>query len=249
MANLDPVKNFAIVTVSTGYDASATSIALTSGHGARLPAPSTDGAFNLVWWNSTDYSNPADDPNVEIVRVTARSTDTLTVTRAQESTSASTKNTSAKTYKMALVPTKKLRDDLTSAGVRVKTSSGTSFSTNTPVAISFNQEDFDTDAYHDNTTNNQRLTVPTGKAGKYVITGNVSFGSSSATGRTLYIEKNGTTILVYIETNQGAHNGNVALNISTIADLAEGDYVQLKIVVNGTGTTDTVYTHFAMHRI
>lgn len=126
MANLDPVKNFAIVTVSTTYDASATSIALTSGHGARLPAPSTDGAFNLVWWNSTDYSNPADDPNVEIVRVTARSTDTLTVTRAQESTSASTKNTASKTYKMALVPTKKLRDDLESLlsfGVGAKPSS------------------------------------------------------------------------------------------------------------------------------
>jgi len=112
MAVLDPVKNFAKVTVSTGYDASATSIALSSGQGAKLPAPSTDGSFNLVWWNSTDYSDPSDDPNVEIVRCTARSTDTLTVTRAQESTSASTKNTAGKTYKMVLAPTKKLVDDI-----------------------------------------------------------------------------------------------------------------------------------------
>lgn len=115
MATLDPVKNFAIVTVSTGYDASATSIALTSGHGAKLPAPSTDGAFNLVWWNSTDYSDPSDDPNVEIVRVTGRSTDTLTVTRAQEGTSGSTKNTGGKTYKMILAVTKKFRDDVEAA--------------------------------------------------------------------------------------------------------------------------------------
>ena len=112
MAVLDPVKNFAKVTVSTGYDASATSIALSSGQGAKLPAPSTDGSFNLVWWNSTDYSDPSDDPNVEIVRCTARSTDTLTVTRAQESTSASTKNTAGKTYKIVLAPTKKLVDDI-----------------------------------------------------------------------------------------------------------------------------------------
>ena len=111
---LDPVKNFAKVTVSIGYDASATSIALTAGHGARLPAPSTDGSFNLVWWNVTDYSDPTDDPNVEIVRCTARSTDTLTVTRAQESTSASTKNTSSKTYKMILAPTAKTITDITS---------------------------------------------------------------------------------------------------------------------------------------
>lgn len=113
----DPVKNFAKVTVSTTYDASATSIALTAGHGALLPAPATAGAYNLVWWNSTDYADPADDPNVEIVRVTARSTDTLTVTRAQEGTSASTKNTASKTYKMILALTKDVMDDVDSEGI------------------------------------------------------------------------------------------------------------------------------------
>jgi hypothetical protein len=94
--SLDNAKNFAKVTVSTGYDAVATTIVLTTGHGAKLPtAP-----FNAVWWNATDFGDPADDPNAEIVRVTNISTDTLTVTRAQESTSAATHNTSAKTYKM-----------------------------------------------------------------------------------------------------------------------------------------------------
>lgn len=93
---MDNTKNFAKVTVSTGYDASATSIVLTTGHGAKLPTV----PFNVTWWNSTDYADPSDDPNVEIGRVTARSTDTLTVTRGQEGTSASTKNTAGKTYKM-----------------------------------------------------------------------------------------------------------------------------------------------------
>lgn len=93
---LDSAKNFAKVQVSTGYDASAVSIVLTTGHGAKLPtAP-----FNAVWWNFTDYPDPSDDPNVEIVRVTVVATDTLTVTRAQESTSATTKNEGGKTYKM-----------------------------------------------------------------------------------------------------------------------------------------------------
>ena len=109
---LDPVTNFAKVTVSTGYDDTATSIVLSSGHGAKLPDPATAGAFNLVWWNSTDYSNPTTDPNVEIVRCTARSTDTLTVTRAQESTTATVKNTGGKTYLMALAITKKMIDDI-----------------------------------------------------------------------------------------------------------------------------------------
>jgi hypothetical protein len=105
---LDAFKNFARATVTTGYDGSATSIALTAGHGSRFPtAP-----FNAIWWNATDYANPADDPNVEIVRVTGRSVDTLTVTRGQEGTSASTKNTSGKTYRLSQVITNKLITDL-----------------------------------------------------------------------------------------------------------------------------------------
>lgn len=90
-------KNFAKATVSTTYDDTATSIVLTTGHAARLP---TQLPFNVVWWNSTDYGDPSDDPNVEIVRVTAIATDTLTVVRACEGTAASTKNTGSKTYKM-----------------------------------------------------------------------------------------------------------------------------------------------------
>ncbi len=93
---LDNAKNFAKVTVSIGYSAAATLIVLQTGDGTKLPTV----AFNLVWWNSTDYADPSDDPNVEIVRCTLISTDTLTVTRAQEGTAASAKNTTGKVYKM-----------------------------------------------------------------------------------------------------------------------------------------------------
>lgn len=93
---IDSVKNFVKVLVSTGYDAAATSVVLSSGQGAKLPAA----PFSMTWWNNTDYADPSDDPNVEIVRVTAVSTDTITIMRAQEGTSASTKNTGGKTYRM-----------------------------------------------------------------------------------------------------------------------------------------------------
>ena len=110
--SLDPVLNFAKVTVSTTYDDNDTSIVLTTGHGARLPDPATAGAYNLVWYNDTDYPDPADDPNREIVRCTARTSDTLTVTRGQESVTATDKNTAGKTYKMVLALTKKMIDDI-----------------------------------------------------------------------------------------------------------------------------------------
>lgn len=112
---LDPVLNFGKTEVSTGYNAAATSVALSSGHGARLPNPDDDGPYNVVWWNITDYPDPSDDPNVEIVRVTDRISDTLEVTRAQEGTLASTKNTAGKTYAIILALTKKTIDEIDTA--------------------------------------------------------------------------------------------------------------------------------------
>lgn len=109
---LDPVKNFAKCLVSTGYASGVTTVVLNGGDGAKLPDPSTDGAFNLVWWNITDYPDPSDDPNKEIIRCTARVTDTLTITRAQEGTSDVNHNTVGKVYKMILGLTKKTIDVL-----------------------------------------------------------------------------------------------------------------------------------------
>lgn len=99
-AQLDVMKDFVNVLVSTGYDAAATSITLSTGEGAKLLDPATDGQFYLVWWNSGGYPNSSFDPNKEIVRVTARSGDVLTVVRGQAGTSASTKNTVGGLYRM-----------------------------------------------------------------------------------------------------------------------------------------------------
>lgn len=109
---IDPIKNFAKVTLAAGIDADDTSVSLTAGHGAKLPNPSTDGAFNLVLWNFTNYPDPSDDPDVEIVRVTGRSGDTLTIARAQEGTSAAAHNTTGKLYKAILAFTKKTFEDM-----------------------------------------------------------------------------------------------------------------------------------------
>lgn len=118
---MDAVKNFAIATVSQGYDASATSIVLASGGGARFPAV----PFNACWWDATNYPNPADDPKREIVRVTAITTDTLTITRGQEVSlgglAASTKNTAAATYKIAAMLTAQYNADVSELAVDVGT--------------------------------------------------------------------------------------------------------------------------------
>jgi hypothetical protein len=91
----DNVKNFAKGTLTAGITNVATSATLTTGHGARFPA-----AFYATIWDSSTYGDPADAVNAghgEVVRV-ARSTDALTLTRAQEGTSAVALNTGGKTY-------------------------------------------------------------------------------------------------------------------------------------------------------
>jgi len=104
---LDNVANLIKLQASTGYDQNATSIVLTSG-GSSLPSPS----FNMTWWDSTAYPDPSLDPNAEIVRVTNVSTNTLTITRGQEGTAASTKNTAGHTYSLILGITAKMITDI-----------------------------------------------------------------------------------------------------------------------------------------
>ncbi len=72
--------NNANATLAAGINSSATSITVTTGQGARFPTLSVGDYFFATL---IDTSN-----NLEIVKVTARSTDVLTVTRAQESTTA-----------------------------------------------------------------------------------------------------------------------------------------------------------------
>lgn len=107
MANLDAVANFIRLTVSGTYGSSDTSITLSSG-GSSLPSPS----FNAVWWDVTDYPDPSNDPNAEIVRVTNVSGNTLTITRAQEGTAATAKNLAGKTYQIVLALTAKMITDI-----------------------------------------------------------------------------------------------------------------------------------------
>jgi len=74
------VTNNAFGTISAGINTSATTIVLDSGQGARFP---TLGSGDFFFGTLIDTSN-----NLEIVKVTARSTDSMTVTRAQDNTTA-----------------------------------------------------------------------------------------------------------------------------------------------------------------
>lgn len=107
---MDARTNFAFGTLTAGIASGATSLSVGAGEGARFPAV----PFNAVIWNKTDYASPAHAYHAgaaEIVRVTAIATDTLTITRAQESTAAVNLNTGGKTYEIWAGPTVRYWDD------------------------------------------------------------------------------------------------------------------------------------------
>lgn len=122
MALLDSKVNFGLSTVLAYYGATETQIVVDNG--ARLGTP----PYDLVWYDDKNYpGNPAIDPNVEIVRVTSRNGNTLTLENsggnrvAQQGTTASTKNTVGGIYKVIAGVTKKDFDDLEALAIDVGT--------------------------------------------------------------------------------------------------------------------------------
>lgn len=108
---MDDYANLAVSTVATAPSpaTSGTSLVVASGHGARFP----DVPFNATIWPDGQTPEPS---NSEIVRVTARSTDTLTITRAQEGTTA---RTVVVGDRIAATVTKRMLDELPSDASRI----------------------------------------------------------------------------------------------------------------------------------
>ena len=125
---------------------------------------------------------------------------------------------------------------------------------NTWTAVALNSELYDTDAIHDNVTNNSRLTCKT--AGVYVITGHIDLEESTTGLRSLFIRLNGTTYIAEYQSNnvEGGPGFSWITSIATIYKLAVNDYVELMIRQTSGGSLDlkayaSTSPHFAMQRI
>ena len=102
-------KNFAYSTLNGGVLIGALSMVVTTG--ANFPAT---GNFMCVLWDQT-YANPSFDPDRELVLCTARSTNTITTTRAQEGTVAKAWNSGDKiahVYTAGILDTLVLLDEV-----------------------------------------------------------------------------------------------------------------------------------------
>lgn len=125
----------------------------------------------------------------------------------------------------------------------VQTSGTLAVIANTVHAVPLGTADqWDTDAFHDISTNNSRITIPAGKAGKYLVTAAI-VPSSTANYAFLYYLLNGTATGVptgnpgaFITRIQGNAANSYGLFGSLVVNLAVADYIQMGFFSDHTGT-------------
>ena len=119
-------------------------------------------------------------------------------------------------------------------------SAAQSIPASTYTAVTFDSESFDTDAYHSTSSNTSRITIPSGKAGKYLFVRKINWaGAISASSYVIYkMYKNGTDLASfggYAMTS----NGQLAVADSMIVDAAVGDYFECFVFQNTAGSAST----------
>lgn len=114
-------------------------------------------------------------------------------------------------------------------GCFVYKSSNQSISDDTSTVLTFTAEEIDTDGFHDNATNTGRITIPSGKGGKYLFIGYASFAANASGSRAISFTKNGSSTIasptrIFANTESGS---DTRVNGQIIANLNAGDYVEM----------------------
>lgn len=123
----------------------------------------------------------------------------------------------------------------TFSGARVYNSENLTIPHNTLTNLTFNSERFDTDSYHSTDSNAERLTVPV--AGTYLILGNVRFANNATGVRQLTVILNNSDIIAF-DREDASTVAVTYVTLSTIYELAAGDYVTLRVFQNSGGNLD-----------
>jgi len=118
-------------------------------------------------------------------------------------------------------------------GVSLTKSAAQSIPNATETVVTFDTEAFDTDGFH--TSTDGKITVPSGKAGKYLVTAQImvnSSGSQTQGG----MRKNGSGIFTYYSSTTGTA---LMVLVNTVVSLAVADYLEI-FVYQGSGVAKDV---------
>jgi hypothetical protein len=123
----------------------------------------------------------------------------------------------------------------TFVGCRAYFTASVTLATATSTAVAWTAEDFDTDGFHDNATNNSRFTIPTGKDGKYSMTYHLLLDPLSGNQFDTLVKKNGSNAESFYWSCAGAFSTSVTRVFSAVA----GDYFQIFVSQN-SGSNKTL---------
>lgn len=128
---------------------------------------------------------------------------------------------------------------VSAVGALVTDASTQSINNNAWTAVNFDTEGFDSDAFHDTVTNNERMTIPTGLGGKYLIIGGLANqGDVNLEKFGLRLYKNGSAVLgeQHMEVVT-LPNTAYGLTICKIEDLSAAEYIDLRVFLQGGSFT------------
>jgi hypothetical protein len=120
-------------------------------------------------------------------------------------------------------------------GAAVYSTTNQAITNTTLTTLTWDLESIDTDGFHDNSTNNSRFTIPTGKTGKYRVYCRIGNGVSTAGMRQLRLFKNGSYV-TYLCNNFVVGNDGMSFSGEYILSLTAGDYVEVKTYQNSGGS-------------
>jgi hypothetical protein len=108
----------------------------------------------------------------------------------------------------------------------------------TYTALTYNTENFDTDAFHSTVTNTSRITIPSGLGGYYRVSGMTRFNSNATGRRLLSLYRNGASSRE-VEVTAGAV-AELSLNIDVVLSLSVGDYLEFFVYQSSGGNLTVV---------
>ena len=126
-----------------------------------------------------------------------------------------------------------------------------SYTNGVQATMSFTNEDYDSDGFWTSSPNPSRLTIPTGKGGKYLINAlwRTVVGSGDAS---LWIYKNGSSVnSLGVESGLWARDPDMALNntvlsTSIVLSAVATDYFELKAQTNFATQSSATWCRFSI---
>ena len=136
------------------------------------------------------------------------------------------------------------------AGTSVYKTANQAITNATATVLTWNAELLDVGGYHDNATNNSRITIPSGKAGYYMFQAKISFIANATGQRSIFLFVNGgANAVCRADQSSSSTTENQTVFFSQLYSCSVGDYFEVKAYQTsggslnvGSGDTESTFS-------